>query len=1138
MTMRLLFFLITFFANVSLAMAAYVPDKTLVVGSELDFPPFAVGNTDETASGFTVDLWKEVAKEAGLKYSIRVRPWAQILQEFKEGKVDVLINIAQSEDRHNYTAFSVPHDTVHGAIFVRKNDSRIHSEADLANKSIIVFKSDLAHEYALSHGLQKQLVVVETAKDGLKLLASGKCDAMLLSKLVGMQTLNELNTDTIIPLHAKVGYSQKFSFGTHKHDSQLLAHINEALALTKTNGSYDALYAKWFGVYEVKEPTFRDSLKYIAPFLLISLFVTIYNVRKRRLERINAESRLNKKRLKYQSLFENMTDGFASADMAGNILICNKAFCEMIGYSSEELSKLSYLEITPERWHAEEKKILDEHVLVHGHSPVYEKEYYRKEGTLLTVELRTYLSEDEIGKPVGMWAIVRDISERKRAEEALRESEYFFKESQRAAFIGSYKADFMADKWESSDVLDTIFGIDNNYTRDAQGWLDIVHPDDRAMIDLYLREDVIAKKNPFCKKYRIIRKNDGEMRWVHCLGEVKSDHQGNPVSLIGTIQDVTDQIQAQLMLHLSEERQRILTTTMLHGVVYQNADGTITSMNPAAEKILGWNQEEFLGSSSVKVQHQTIRENGQPFPGEEHPAMVALRTGLTVSSVVMGVFNQKLNEYRWISIGAVPVFRPHEARPFEVFTVFEDITERKHNELELLKLSRAVQQSPVSIMITDTVGSIEFVNQKFTELTGYTAEEAIFLNASELDSGLTPPDSIADMRATIANNEVWEGEFHNKAKDGRLFWEHAKISALCDDSGAVTHYIAVKQDITDKKNMLEELTSAKIKAEAATEAKSFFLSNMTHEIRTPMNGIIGMSSVLMESGLTPVQLEYAEIISRSGESLLVLINDILDFSKIESGKLELEHIDFNLQQILDDINHLLAYRVDDAGLILSYHIEPAVPTLLNGDPGRLRQIITNLVGNAIKFTRKGSVTVTVSLVSDQDGIAIITFSITDTGIGIPASRISALFSPFTQVDSSTTRKYGGTGLGLAISKQLAELMGGEIGVVSEEGKCSTFWFTTRLEKQNVESCNVKMGTTNQLQGNIFTSDKVRENLTARILLAEDNPVNQKVALHMLKTIGLSVDTVADGQQAIDALSQVAYDLVLKPACQAPAKIDG
>ncbi len=451
-----------------------------------------------------------------------------------------------------------------------------------------------------------------------------------------------------------------------------------------------------------------------------------------------------------------------------------------------------------------------------------------------------------------------------------------------------------------------------------------------------------------------------------------------------------------------------------------------------------------------------------------------------------------------------------------------EIAERKQAEEALVKSEMLyhslVETSQDLIWQCDDEGRYTYLNLAWEHVLGYELDEMLGKKFSDFQNlDIAERDQI-EFNRLMEGNSIDHYETMFKGKSGNEI--HLVFNALfmCDKSGNIVGASGTAYDITERKLMEVELHKAKAAAEAANIAKSRFLATMSHEIRTPMNGVIGMMQLLQHSELTPEQHEYAESAIKSGVELVRLLNDILDLSKIEANKIELEKSYFDLESVISDTINILSLSANEKRVKLASLIDVSVPTALNGDAGRLRQIVTNLVGNAIKFTPEGSVMLHIQKDNEDEHTVSLRFLVSDSGIGIAVEKLEHIFEPFTQADSSTTRTYGGTGLGLAICKQLVELMGGVIGVESVEGEGATFWFTVVLEKGEKAELDSKPLLEKEVKGEVANP--------IRILLTDDDPIAQKIVPKLLKIHGYLVDAAGNGKEALQLLETNDYSLVL------------
>src|ERR1700675_302377 len=454
-----------------------------------------------------------------------------------------------------------------------------------------------------------------------------------------------------------------------------------------------------------------------------------------------------------------------------------------------------------------------------------------------------------------------------------------------------------------------------------------------------------------------------------------------------------------------------------------------------------------------------------------------------------------------------------EDKPRYITGLCWDVTEQHRIAAALASeqhlLSMLMNNLPDRVYFKDRESRFILVNHSFLCRAGFKEQsEIIGKTDKDLFTDEHAFEALADEQKIIATGDPIVGvEEKETWHDGRVAWYSTSKMPLRDASGNVIGTFGLSRDITARKLAEQNLMLAKEAAEKAGRAKSQFLANMSHEIRTPMNGVIGMSGLLSDTKLDPEQREILGTISTSAESLLMIINDILDFSEIEAGKLTFELLDFELIETVESTLELLAERAQGKGIELASAMAPDLPIRLRGDPGRLRQGLTILIGHALKFTERGEVVGRIFTESETETHARLHFRVEDTGIGISPEAQGKLFEAFSQVDGSSTRKHGGTGLGLALAKQLAALMEGETGVHSQPGRGSTFWFTAELEKQ---------------AGNARDPHRSHHNLVgARVLAVDDNVTNRRILRHQLDAWKMEVETAADGEEALGVLKAAA-----------------
>jgi two-component system, sensor histidine kinase and response regulator len=666
-------------------------------------------------------------------------------------------------------------------------------------------------------------------------------------------------------------------------------------------------------------------------------------------------------------------------------------------------------------------------------------------------------------------------------------------------------------------------------------YADIIHPEDREKINGELFGDYrIIRDEKRVLTYRIVQ-SDGREAWIDHHSWLMRAPDGQLTHLEGALLDITDQKSAETALTESESKFRNLTEKSLVGV-YILQQGSFKYVNPKFARMFGYRPDDIVDKMS---------------PGElvlpEDQALVAEN----INKRIAGGIGSMHYEFRGITrdnrIINVEVFGSriqYNMEPAVIGSIL-DITDRKQAEKNLRLTQYAVDHSATAILRIDPDARIAYANQTASRQLGYTEHELATMTIPDIDPRWTKEFWNRQGLPMLRKNRVNRFETVHVRKNGTRY--PVEVMCYLAEYEDTEHYYAFFTDITERRQAeaeirkhrehlqelvqerTRELTIAKEQAEVANRAKSEFLANMSHEIRTPLNGVTGMLHLLRDTDLTHEQQDFADTAASSATALLNIINDILDFSKIEAGKLDFENIGFDLRELMEDLTEMLNLQALEKDLKLTCYVDPRTPKQLVGDPWRLRQVLLNLATNALKFTPEGEVNIRATVRSQASSGVEMYFEVVDTGIGMPEAMQNQLFRPFSQGDSSTTRKFGGTGLGLAICKKLVGMMGGRIEVESRPGEGTRLAFAVQLGQSVPASDKADSGEyayANEARQVPQMPVDAQNPMQCRILLAEDNPINQKLALHILVNLGYTVDAVTNGHLAVDALVRETYDLIL------------
>jgi len=811
---------------------------------------------------------------------------------------------------------------------------------------------------------------------------------------------------------------------------------------------------------------------------------------------------------------ENNINAVIITDKSGNINWVNRSFTSMTGYTSAEAIGRRPGHLLQGAATDQQTKAYLKNQIQNGLSFNAEIYNYHKTGYGYWLRIQGQPIVSDKGDLIGFFAIEENITREKEVQARIKASEDRFKLALEKIGDNVWEHDFITGQTQFYKSTNDLWGDETTKQSDGMGWWVSVHQDDLPLLKENYSQYKAGRIYSHHLEYRIYHA-DGTIKWVLDKGVVlEQTANGLPLKTIGTHTDITSIKQTEIELEQRVKQFKALSEN-IPGVIYVyefRPDGTegLTYISPAMERIFGIAPENFKNYLDyllpedieiIKRKNEYSKLTLEPFYAEAQLIIPGLAPK----------WHAVHSSFSYISQSGAKVFTGY----------MKDITERKTIEETLRvneeKYRNIIANMHLGLLEVDNFGTITFANQSFCAMSGYELNELEGCDATKLFLASDQQNILKEKLQRRRQGISDAYELRTQDKDGNQRWWLLSGAPRYNDKQELVGSIGIYLDITNQKEQEAELVGARIKAEQLSKAKDSFLANMSHEIRTPMNAIMGMSNQLAKTKLEPQQQFYLDTILSASDNLLVIINDILDLSKIEAGKLSFENIGFEISSLVENVKQVITHKAEEKGLKLDTSaIDPMIAPVLIGDPYRIKQVLINLMSNAVKFTDNGSVSLACRLIRDGGESQLVELSVSDTGVGMEESFVAKLFDKFSQEYESVTRQYGGTGLGMSICKELVELMQGQISVSSQKGKGTTVSVCIKLKK----------GSRADLPEKIAAHFNPGFLKNKKVLVTDDNDLNRLIASIILQNYGATVLTAENGIDAIKVMNAEQPDIIL------------